>query len=440
MKTRWRDGNRVALLENGEDFYPAVFGAIRGARCEVLVETFILFEDKVGEELRDAMLRARRNGASVEITIDGYGSPQFSVGYLASLREAGVHVRVFDPRPRLFGLRTNLFRRLHRKIVVVDGRVAFVGGINFSADQLGDFGPEAKQDYALQVEGPVVADIRCAARALIDPAPGAWARMRTRWRNGAGDAGSAACGTARGAFVARDNHEHRDDIEWNYRAAIRAARRRIVIANAYFVPGYRLLKGLRDAARRGVEVTLILQGHSDMPWVTAATRSLYRYLLPAGVRIVEYCRRPLHGKVALVDDTWATVGSSNLDPLSLAMNLEANVLVLDRDFNADLHARLLTLVRAHCRPVALEDTRAGGVLRPVLGVVLYHLLRHFPSIAGWLPAHAPRIPEVIPALPAGASSGEGEAPRTQAAEPLQADASISSYRATRPRPDRRRHA
>lgn len=121
--------------------------------------------------------------------------------------------------------------------------------------------------------------------------------------------------------MTRDNAAHADDIERHYRIAIRAARRRIVIANAYFLPGYRLLKGLRDAARRGVEVTLILQGHPDMPWVTAATRSLYHYLLPAGVRIVEYCRRPFHGKVAVVDDEWATVGSSNLDPLSLWLNL-----------------------------------------------------------------------------------------------------------------------
>ena len=440
MKTTWHDGNRVALLENGEEFYPAVFEAIRAARREVVIETFILFEDKVGEQLREAMLAARGNGATVTITIDGYGSPQFSVGYLASLRDAGVCIRVFDPRPRVFGMRTNLFRRLHRKIVVVDAEVAFVGGINFSADQLGDFGAEAKQDYTLQVEGPVVADIHRAAHALIGPSPRAWARIRSRWRGASDKTTANVRGNARVAFVARDNREHRDDIEWHYRAAIRAARRRIVIANAYFVPGYRLLKGLRDAARRGVEVTLILQGHSDMPWVTAATRSLYRYLLPAGVNIVEYCRRPLHGKVALVDETWATVGSSNLDPLSLALNLEANVVVLDRAFNARLHRHLDALMHEHCSPVAAEGARGGGIFRPVLGVILYHLLRHFPSIAGWLPAHAPRIPEVVPAIPAGDTTGGGTSPRLQAAEMLQMTDPISSYRATVPPPDRQQRA
>lgn len=429
MKTTWRDGNRVQLLENGEEFFPATFAAIRKARSEVIVETFILFEDKVGLELRDALVCAARNGASVEITIDGFGSPTFSVGYLESLRAAGVVVRVFDPRPRLFGkLRAHIFRRLHRKIVVVDGRVAFVGGINYSADHLEDFGPEAKQDYSLQVEGPVVDDIRRAARALVDPLPRPW--TLARWRKyRTGKVVPAILGRARCAFVIRDNDAHRDDIEWHYRAAIRAARKRIVIANAYFVPGYRLLKGLRDAARRGVAVKLILQGHPDMPWVTAASRSLYRYLLPEGVEIVEYCRRPLHGKVALVDDTWATVGSSNLDPLSLSLNLEANVLVQDADFNTHLYERLDALATEHCTPVAADDPRAGGRMRPLLGVLLYHLLRHFPRVAGWLPAHAPSLPQVVAQAPSQLAVTKVQPAVGDLPQHLQ---QISSYRATQP--------
>lgn len=446
MKTTWRNGHGVELLENGEGFYPPVFEAIRNARSEVIIETFILFEDAVGAQLRDAMLAARANGASVEITIDGYGSPEFSVEYLETLRAAGVCIRVFDPRPRLFGMRTHIFRRLHRKIVVVDGCVAFVGGINFSADHLGSFGDDAKQDYSVRIEGPIVHDIRRAARALIDPAPRRWPHGgRKNMRHT--PVQPAICGRARAAFVVRDNGEHRDDIEWHYRAAIRAARKRIVIANAYFVPGYRIMKGLRDAARRGVEVTLILQGHPDMPWVTAATRSLYRYLLPAGVRVVEYCKRPFHGKVALVDDTWATVGSSNLDPLSLAMNLEANVLVQDADFNNDLNERLQRLADQHCTAVTPEKI-PGSWYSPVLGVVLYHLLRHFPRVAGWLPAHAPSVPEVVlgardTAVPAAAERHVAVTRELPAVPPADIGVpptleQISSYRATLPAEERRR--
>ncbi|ANB17481.1 cardiolipin synthase ClsB [Dokdonella koreensis] len=399
MRTAWHEGNRVRLLENGEAFFPRVFEAIRAAKHEVLVETFILFEDAVGEGLRDALAQAGRAGVAVDLTVDGYGSPQFSPAFLAVLREAGVRMRVFDPRRPLLGLRTNLFRRLHRKIVVVDGERAFVGGINFSADHLADFGPQAKQDYSIEIEGPAVADIRRAGRALIDAAPRRWRRSAPMPGRRPPDPAPVARGPARVAFVTRDNTEHTDDIEHHYRLAIRAARRRIVIANAYFLPGYRLLKALRDAARRGVDVLLILQGHPDMPMVTAATRSLYRYLIPAGVRIVEYCRRPFHGKVALVDDGWATVGSSNLDPLSLWMNLEANVLVHDTAFTAGLHAHLERLAREECTPVDAAGWLQGGVLRPVFGVVLFHLLRHFPRLAGLLPAHAPRISEVRAAVP-----------------------------------------
>lgn len=393
MKTRWHDGHQVRLLENGEDFYPRVFEAIGQARREVIVETFILFEDAVGEALSDALVAAARAGASVDLTVDGYGSPTFSPAFLRTLADAGVRVHVFDPRRPLLGLRTNLFRRLHRKLVVVDGERAFVGGINYSADHLGDFGPQAKQDYSVEIVGPVVAEIRAAAQALIAPPRRRWRLPALHWRREPAAPAQPREG-ARVAFVTRDNAAHADDIERHYRIAIRAARRRIVIANAYFLPGYRLLKGLRDAARRGVEVTLILQGHPDMPWVTAATRSLYHYLLPAGVRIVEYCRRPFHGKVAVVDDEWATVGSSNLDPLSLWLNLEANVLIRDAAFNETLHANLDRLARHDCTPIDAGDRRAIGGVRAVFGIALFHLLRHFPRIAGWLPAHAPQLGRV----------------------------------------------
>ena len=145
----------------------------------------------------------------------------------------------------------------------------------------------------------------------------------------------------------RDSH-HTNDIERHYRAAIRSARERIVIANAYFFPGYRLIKELRRAARRGVDVRLILQGEPDMPIVKTAASMLYHHLLHAGVRIYEYCERPLHGKVALMDDRWSTVGSSNLDPLSLSLNLEANVVVRDAAFNALLYERLDHLMQHSC--------------------------------------------------------------------------------------------
>lgn len=418
--SRWVSGNKFRLLENGEEFFPRVFECIAAARREVVVETFILFEDKVGEELHAALHQAARRGVQVDLTIDGYGSPDLSPEFISTLVRAGVRVHVFDPGAKLWGWRTNLFRRMHRKIVVVDGERAFVGGINYSADHLADFGPQAKQDYAVEIEGPLVADIHgFVHRALAagwrnagaEPPEGLRERLSGRARSLAGawraDNIPAPAGEASALFVTRDNRKHTNDIERHYRAAIRTARSRVIIANAYFFPGYRLLKEMRGAARRGVDVRLILQGEPDMPIVKTAASMLYHHLLDAGVRIYEYCDRPLHGKVAVIDDEWATVGSSNLDPLSLSLNLEANVVIRDRAFNRELGERLDTLMRHSCKQIDREDLMKPSWWRTVRSYFVFHLLRRYPAWAGWLPAHAPRLtPAGRDLPPAGGSDPE----------------------------------
>lgn len=389
MAQQWIKGNKFTLLENGEEFFPRVFEVIANARKEVVLETFILYEDKVGLALRDALLAAAHRGARVDITIDGFGSPDLSEEFISGLTEAGVRVHVFDPGTRLLGQRTNVFRRMHRKIVVVDYERAFIGGINYSADHLLDFGPEAKQDYAVEIEGPIVANIRRFAHAAmtVDKTGWRWPRLRKM----PPPEQLPIAGSAEALFLWRDNHRHRNDIERQYRLGIRLAKKRVIIANAYFFPGYRLLKELRKAARRGVEVVLILQGMPDMAIVKFGASMLYSHLLRSGVRIYEYCARPLHGKVALVDDEWATVGSSNLDPLSLALNLEANVFIHDRDFNHCLHEKLSYLMQHSCKQIHAEELQEANWWRRVRGFFLYHILRRYPDWAGWLPAHAPKL-------------------------------------------------
>jgi cardiolipin synthase len=385
QRPEWVPGNRVELLENGEAYFPAVFDAIRRARREVLIETFILFEDKVGQELQQVLIEAARRGVRVELTVDGWGSIDLSKGYLAPLAEAGVQVRMFDPKPRFLGMRLHVFRRMHRKIVVVDGSVAIVGGINFSADHLEDFGPEAKQDYSILVEGPLVALIRLFVLQQLGR------------RGHERDKPPVSGGSAQAMFVARDNDQQRDAIERQYRAAIHAAQRDVVIANAYFFPGYRLLRAMRRAVRRGVRVRLVLQGQPDMKIVKRAAELLHGQLVNAGVEIYEYCKRPMHAKVAVVDDEWATVGSSNLDPLSLSLNLEANVMVRDRAFAANLRERLERLICDDCRQLESDKVaqrRAG--LRLLLDTLAYHVTRRFPSWAGLLPAHAARLKPALP--------------------------------------------
>jgi cardiolipin synthase len=389
-RARWQPGNHFTLLENGEAFFPAVFEAIAQATHEVILETFILFEDKVGLALHQVLVEAARRGVQVDLLVDGFGSPDLSERFIGELTAAGVRLRVFDPQKPLFGIRANVLRRMHRKIVVVDGELAFVGGINYSADHLLDFGPEAKQDYSVRVRGPVVADIHRFVRAAIKEPHGPrrwWFQRRPAPPRSA----QPHAGTAHALFVTRDNHDHRDDIERLYRVAIRSAKKRVWIANAYFFPGYRLLRELRRAARRGVDVRLILQGTPDMPIVKFGAELLHDHLLRAGVKIYEYCQRPFHGKVALADDEWATVGSSNLDPLSLALNLEANVVIRDRAFNQQLAERLDKLVCESCREVAAEGDGKPTAWQVVRSFVVFHVLRRFPYWASWLPRHTPAL-------------------------------------------------
>jgi len=414
MSPRWIEGNDIRLLENGEEFFPRVFARIAEAKQEVVIETFILFDDKVGLQLREALVSAAQRGVQVDVTVDGFGSSDLSETFIKSLSVAGVRLHVFDPGKRLPGLgwRINVLRRLHRKIVVVDGMVAFVGGINYSADHLHDFGPLAKQDYAVEIQGPLVADIHRFCHAALAQGQRfqrrrAWWRWRGRLR--ADPQNLPHAGNAAAMLVVRDNVEHHSDIERQYRIAIRAARKRVVIACAYFFPGYRFIRELRQAARRGVDVRLILQGEPDMAIVKTAGRMLYHLLLRAGVHVLEYGERPLHAKVALMDDEWATVGSSNLDPLSLSLNLEANVIIRDRGFNQQLYERMQQLERS-CHAIderELGDLRGFAWLRTF---VAFHFTRMYPGWARWQPRHEPRLlpPDVDRLEPAYAKSGAKE--------------------------------
>ena len=423
MRPHWTPGNSFELLENGEEFFPRVFDTIRQAEREVLLETFILFDDPIGQQLRAALLETARRGVAVNVLVDGWGTPDLDQEFLRPLLDAGVQWRVFNPAMRWFGFRVNPLRRMHRKLVVVDGQIAFIGGLNYSYDHVAEFGPEAKQDYAVMLQGPVVEQVhafcrhqhsrhaekrqgtrwsrwrqRMSARRAMASA-GAKARASasasasananadasaTSGTNAKADADTAPSGWA--ALVVRDNGLHRSDIERQYRLALRSAKKHVLIANAYFFPGYRLLRDLRRAAKRGVRVELVLQGDPDMPIAQNAAALLYASLTQGGVHIYEYCERPLHGKVAVVDDEWATVGSSNLDPTSLGLNLEANVLIRDRAFATGLHQRLQELIDDRCHLVAQD---ASALAHPwwarLKSTALYHVLRWWPQVIHALP-------------------------------------------------------
>ncbi|MCW0366840.1 Cardiolipin synthase B [Xanthomonas sacchari] len=382
--TRWRQGHRLELLENGDAYFRCAFAAIDAARHEVLLETFIWFEDKVGLALKDHLVAAARRGVRVHLLVDAFGSPDLSPGFVRELTEAGAELRLYDQQPTLLGVRLNVFRRMHRKLLVVDGRIGMIGGINWSADHLADFGPEAKQDYAVEVQGPVVADmVAFVRRTLATHGTGAgWVPQE--------NVDMPPAGAAEVCFLPRDNAGRSRSIERAYRQAFRNARHQIVLANAYFFPGYGFLRDLCAAARRGVAVKLIFQGQPDTPLALFAARALYRHLVDAGVQIFEYCERPFHGKVAVIDGHWSTVGSSNLDPLSLALNLEANLMIRNAAFARDLHGRLQRLMQRHCREVVPAQVPRRRFWQPLLRPLLFHVLRNVPQWASRLPKRTPR--------------------------------------------------
>lgn len=380
-------GNRVELLENGDDFYPTCYQAFEGAKREILIETFILCEDKVGHELKRALIAATRRGIRVELTLDAWGSMDLSSEFIDSMLRAGVCIHLFEQRKRRWLLRIAWLRRLHRKLIVVDGEKAFIGGINFSEDHLSSFGAHAKQDYAALIEGPAVQDIHKAALECIAAVHNRDNHILNQGNQFLGDADSMQV-----TFIARDNTaERRSTIENSYRQVARRAKQRLIIANAYFFPSYGLLSDICDAARRGVDVRLIVQGNPDL-WIARFSATLlYDFLQKYGIRIYEYTKRHFHGKLALVDEDWTTVGSSNLDPLSLWFNLEANIIVRDETFNHTLYKQLDELMRNDCREVESSSPQQKHISHRLASAFGLQCTRRFPQLARLFPLRSPRM-------------------------------------------------
>ena len=265
---------------------------------------------------------------------------------------------------------------------MADGRAAFVGGINI-IDDLGALHPETpRYDYAVRIEGPLLAPIHASVRQLWGLV--AWAGFRRRLRQPPAAATVAEPrGTMRAAFLVRDNLRHRRDIEEAYLEAIEKAREEIILANAYFLPGLRFRRALMEAAGRGVRIIVLLQGRVEYALQHYATQALYGALLEGGVRIFEYHRSFLHAKVAVVDGSWATVGSSNIDPFSLLLAREANIAVSDPVFATELRASLDAAMQAGARELRREDWRRKSWLHRLTSWMAYGVVRLMIGIAGY---------------------------------------------------------
>ncbi len=372
---RYTDGNRLTLLCNGEQYFPALVEAVDGARHEVFLETYIYADDETGSQVTDALARAAARGVAVQLLIDGFGSRGFPARFQRILAGAGARLQVYRP-VRIWSLRRDRLRRLHRKNACVDGRLAFVGGINIIDDYVGAMPSPPRLDYAVRIEGPLSAQVRERAARL-------WARLAREPRRPAPAPPGPVADGHRAALVVRDSLLHRRDIERAYLDSIDAAREEIVIANAYFLPGRRFRQALVGAARRGVRVVLLLQGRVEYLLLHLASRAMYGQLLDAGIEIWEYERSFLHAKVAAFDGAHCCVGSSNIDPYSLLMALEANVFVDDRRFAAQLRGGLEEAMRAGARWIPPQHWRRRPLWQRVPIWIAHGITRLLVAFAGY---------------------------------------------------------
>lgn len=425
-----RPGHQLLLLQGGGDLFPALAEAMDAARSVVHLETYIFEFAGTALLVAQALERAAQRGVRVRLLVDGVGTHRIPPEWQQRFDAAGVQWHIYAPLGRLGLLIPSRWRRLHRKLCVVDGTIGFCGGINI-IDDLDDVAlgrlTVPRLDFSLRVAGPLVADmvetmeqlwwrVQAVRNARQREFRAAWEALREAdhkgdfsrlldkielrtglgWRSGRvnADAESEAGGSepvtegplgvegARAALLLRDNVSHRHDIERAYLKAIGEARHEIVIANAYFIPGRKLRRALELAVRRGVRVRLLSQGRYENFMQYHAARPVYQKLLAAGVEIHEYAPSALHAKVAVIDRRWATVGSTNLDPLSLLLAREANVMSTDRRFAALLHERLDALLTHQGQVVDAQALAGRSWLQRVADRVAFGLMRAILFLTG----------------------------------------------------------
>ncbi|MDR7048313.1 cardiolipin synthase [Duganella sp. 3397] len=356
--------NEVKLLHTGTDYFPALIAAIDNARVEVYFETYIFAPDETGQRVLAALIAAAQRGIHVRMITDWWGTGRRQVNSMhEQLVAGGVEHRVFNPWFKRGVTRT------HRKICVVDREIALVGGININDDMFCDYNHAIplefpRWDFAVQVRGPLVASVQKEQEAQ-------WRRLGKMtlikrinlYRDMRKVNQAAAKNMVQAGFVVRDNLRNRSTIQRAYLQALGRARKSVLLANPYFAPGRKFRHALANAAERGVDVTLLI-GVGEIWLQDAVAHSFYPKLLAAGVKIVEYRKTQLHAKVAVIDDDWATVGSSNVDGLSLFLNQEANVVIKDAAFAQSLREHIEAAV-ADGVPIHYADFEHVGRFRRI---------------------------------------------------------------------------
>ncbi len=383
---RFVSGNDIRLLRNGFEYFPALEQAIQNAKTEIYLQAYIYEHDITGIRIGNALIQAVRRGVSVNILLDGFGSQYLPKRYVQTLRDAGVKLMFYRPKISPWTLKKNRLRRLHSKVTVIDGNIAFVGGINIIDDNNSPNQIPPRIDYAVRIEGNLLPAISASVHKL-------WRRLQLMHLHSLyvppiKEMHHRYHGTSniKAAFVIRDNILHRHDIENAYLRAIRTASSEILIANAYFIPGRKFRKALIDAAKRGIKVRLLLQGRKEY-FLMFATHAFYNEFLNNGIEVYEYRKSFMHSKVAVIDTFWTTIGSSNIDPFSLLLAREANIIIQDKGFATELRTDIEFLIQDGGVKITPQEWVKASMIKRVASWIAYGAVRLFLGVIGHKQEH-----------------------------------------------------
>ena len=365
--------NKIELLKNGKDYFASVIHSIKQARYNIFVEAYIFSHDVTGIKILAALKEAAKRNVEVYLLLDGFGSRDLSQKVIDEIKASKIHFLFYHPKISPYQMKRISLRRLHRKMFLIDHKIAYIGGINIIDDMNVPNGKAPRIDYAVQLEGPVIHLISQSMVKLWKRV--SWSHLEKSYvpKHNHKNISSYPNGI-RLNFIERDNFRHRQDIEKAYLHAIQNAKDEILIANAYFIPGKKFERALIDAARRGVLVTLLLKGEMDY-FLSNATRAFYAKFLKEGISIFEYTRSFMHSKVAVIDETWSTVGSSNIDPFSLLLAREANIVVFDKSFASQLKKNIKEDIQFGGTEILLKDWGKAHLIKRLKARMAYLFIR-----------------------------------------------------------------
>lgn len=356
--------DKIQLVHGGKEYFSLLKKLISSAQESIYLQTYIFEEDQTGTEIAQELIAAAQRHVNVFLLVDGYASSQLSTAFIKNLKEAGVNFRMFDPL-----LKSKYFylgRRLHHKVVAIDSTYSLVGGINIS-DRYNDMPDQpAWLDWAVYAEGEVAAQLTQICQQRVKPA--SLKRLLRSKKNLAKKESIVS-------IKVNDWVRNKREITTSYLTMFRAAKESIVIMSAYFLPNNQFRKELKRAAKRGVKVQLILAGPSDVALAKYAERYMYRWLLKHNIEIYEYQKSVLHGKMAVYDGKWATVGSYNVNNISAYASIELNLAINDTDFANQVEAALTHVMTDGCIRITAEHLNHSGLLKRIMQRGAYYVFR-----------------------------------------------------------------